>query len=101
MKNITDEKLEQLLKHTANESFRPFFGARVLNRLNKTKAIPLIGNIVVSRYWLRGSIYAGAACILLLLGISFYQDGSISIDHLLGLGNFTEEDILDYIQPLI
>jgi len=101
MKNFTEQELEDLLKQGKDVGFRPFFSTRVMARLERYQTLPIIGTLIVHRLYLKRYIYAGAFCLLLLLGFSFYQEGGLSMDSLLGLGNYTDDEILNYIEPVI
>jgi hypothetical protein len=89
--------LEKLLKESEKPQFRPFFSTRVLGKLERYQNSPLLGYMIYFKRY----IYIASFCVLLLLGFSFYQEGSLSLSHLLGLGNYTDEDLFNYINPII
>ena len=89
--------IEKLLKETEKQEFKPFFSTRVIGKLERYQNSPILGYMI---YFKRYIAVAGF-CILLLLGFSFYQEGSLSMDNLLGLGNYTDEEIFNYINPII
>jgi hypothetical protein len=99
-KKITDQELEKLMASSQPE-FRPFFSTRVLAKLERYEDVPVIGFLLTQRLLLKRYVYAGAFCLALLLGFSYMQDGNLSLNHLLGLGNFSDDDILNYINPVI
>lgn len=98
--NITDQELKNLLQQSKPE-FKPFFSTRVLAKIEHYDGLPLIGYLIAHRLMLRRYLYAGAFGLLLLLAVTYIQDGSVSIDHLLGLGSFSEDDIMNYVNPVI
>ena len=101
MQNFTQHELEKLLGEAVKPEFRPFFSTRVLGKLERYQNTPIIGFLVLNRLYFKRYIYVASFCLLLLLGFSFYQEGHLSLDHLLGLGGYTDEEILNYINPLI
>ena len=101
MKNITEHDLEKLMKQQDSPEFRPFFSTRVLAKLERYQNTPILGILIANRLFLRRYVYIASFCLLLLLGFSFYQEGNLSLDHLLGLGGYTDDEILNYINPLI
>ncbi|MCC6721555.1 MAG: hypothetical protein IT243_05090 [Bacteroidia bacterium] len=98
---ITDKELENLLKQNNNKEFKPFFSTRVLAKIEKNYSTPIIGNIVANRLYLQRYLVAACILFLLIFAFSVYQEGSFSIEHLVGLGSFSEEDIINYVNPLI
>lgn len=101
MKNITEHDLEKLMKQQDSPEFRPFFSTRVLAKMERYQNTPVIGILIANRLFLRRYVYIASFCLLLLLGFSFYQEGNLSIDHLLGLGGYTDDEILNYVNPII
>ena len=100
-KNFTDKELENILKQQNNEEFKPFFSTRVLSKIEKYENIPVFGVLVANKFLLKQYLYAACIIFMLVLCLSIYQDGTISLEHLIGLGNFNEEDILNYTNPVI
>jgi len=101
MKKITDHNLENLLNSAGKSEFRPFFSTRVMGKLERYQSNPILGTFLKYRLELKRYLYAGTFAFVLLFGIYYWQEGQLSLKHLLGLGNFTEDELLDYINPLI
>lgn len=100
-KKITEEGIQNLLKQNNEKEFKPFFSTRVLAKLEKAENIPIFGVLVAKRIYLKQYLIAACVVFLVLFSISIVQEGSISVEHLLGLGNFSEEDILNFTNPII
>ncbi|NUM32194.1 MAG: hypothetical protein HUU47_07720 [Bacteroidetes bacterium] len=100
-KKITEEDVKRLLKQNNNKEFKSFFSTRVLAKIENYENIPLFGIWVANRIFLKQYFIAACVIFLVMFSISILQDGSISIDNLLGLGKFSEEDIINYTNPLI
>ena len=100
-KKITDNELEDILKQNNKKEFKPFFSTRVIAKLEKYDNVPIFGILIANRIYLKQYLYAACIIFLILFGISFIQEGSVSIEHLLGLGNYSDEDIINYTNPLI
>jgi len=98
---MTEDELGKALEGTTDVSFRPFFSTRVLAKLERYETLPVIGKLLVNRIYLKRCMYAGTLCLLVLFGYSYYQEGSLSMDNLLGLGNFSDDELLNYLNPLI
>ena len=98
---MTNDDLEKLLGKSPDAEFRPYFSTRVIAKLGRYNAIPVLGTLFSHRLLFRRYIYITAVCLLVLLGFSVYQEGSLSFNHLIGLGGFSEDEILNYINPLI
>ncbi|MFM9944418.1 MAG: hypothetical protein ACKVQB_04225 [Bacteroidia bacterium] len=98
MQNID---LEKLLNQQEKPEFRAFFSTRVLAKLERYQNTPVLGALILNTLYFRKYIYAASFCLLILLGVSFYQEGSMTLDHLLGLGGYTDEEILNFVNPLI
>lgn len=101
MQNFTEHELEKVLGDLEKPEFRPFFSTRVLAKLERYQNTPVIGFLILNRLYFKRYIYVASFCLLLLLGFSIYQEGQLSMDHLLGLGSYTDDEILNYINPLI
>jgi hypothetical protein len=101
MKKITDSELENLLSEAGKSEFRPFFSTRVLGKLERYQNNALLGTFIQYRVEFKRYMYAGTFAFAILFGIYYWQEGQLSLNHLLGLGNFTEDELLDYINPLI
>jgi len=101
MKNFTDQELQKLMSQVTKPEFRPFFSTRVVGKLERYQNLPIIGSLIVNRLYLKRYVYTAAFGLLLLLAFSFYQEGNLKLDNLLGLGNYSDDEILNYINSVI
>lgn len=92
------EETREFLRDGAERSFRPFFSARVLNRIKSERRQADFG---ASLLWaFRRVALAGAFALLLLIANNIFQSSSVSVDALLGLPQLTIEDTWQLQNPL-
>ncbi len=96
MKNErSEQKLEQTLgrlKYQFDDSFTDLVMSELDHQLPERKP----GRSVL--LLMKGLTIAAAASIVLVLGVTFALDGSLSMDSLLGIDGFSELDLYDAIQ---
>jgi len=96
MKNErSEQELEQVLgqlKYQLDDSFTE----QVMSELDHQLPEQRPGRSVL--LLMKGLTIAAAASIILVLGVTFALDGSLSMDSLLGIDGFNELDLYDAIQ---
>ena len=103
MKNekLTNEEMTELLNQAGGAAFKPFFSTRVIAKLGRYRESPVMGLLFRYNLLFTRTVYLGAFGLVLLLGFCYLEEGHLSINHLLGLGGFSEEDILNFMNPMI
>ena len=91
------EKLEQIraLVSKNQASYRPYFASRVMNRLENLKHAGSFENDESQYLSLAFNRLAvsGALAIILLLGITYFTTGSLSLDAILGISDLSTEHL--------
>lgn len=85
------EKIRTLVQKEAVRSFKPFFSARVMNRLRQEKISQDFWGWLIWSFRLVGA--AAALIVVLLLANNVYNTKSISLNSLLGLPQPSLEEV--------
>lgn len=97
-KRITE--MRQRIADEAIRSFKPFFSARVLQRLKEETVAG--EDFFESIVWaFRRIALAGAAALLLLIATNVLTERTVSLDSLLGMPQLTLEDTWQLENPVL
>lgn len=85
--------MERELKEL-NYDFGPGFKDRVMNEVGKERSGR---QLFLFDQWRRPILIATAACLLALVTATLWMEGTVSVDALIGLSDFSEIEISDLI----
>ena len=91
------EKLAQIRTFSgqSEQSFRPFFASRVMNKLENLRHVESEENDQAFQFSFAFNRLAvsGAFLILVLLGITYFTTGSLSLDAIIGISELSTEHL--------